>query len=166
MLISEVSEDVFAEYVRRVRATLHRRMYQRCGDWHQADDLVQKTLVILYTHWDAVADVDARTSYATTVMVHLLAREQTSRYVRSEQVQDHLPDCPEPDVAERLAERLRVQLALAQLPYGERAAVVLRFWAGLSTEEIATALGCPAGTVRSHLCRAFARLRTALQETA
>ncbi|HEY6310172.1 MAG TPA: sigma factor-like helix-turn-helix DNA-binding protein [Streptosporangiaceae bacterium] len=39
--------------------------------------------------------------------------------------------------------------------------VALRYRDGLTTEEIARQLGCPVGTVRSCLCRAYASLRAA-----
>ena len=54
------------------------------------------------------------------------------------------------------------QEALAALPVAFRAALVLREMEGLSYEEIATALGCPAGTVRSRINRGRALLRERL----
>ncbi len=52
--------------------------------------------------------------------------------------------------------------ALRQLPPGQRAAVVLRYWNDLSVEEIAGALGCRPGTVKSRLHKARQRLRRIL----
>jgi RNA polymerase sigma factor (sigma-70 family) len=48
---------------------------------------------------------------------------------------------------------------LARLPRRQRAAVVLRFYVGLSDAEIAAHLGCREGTVRSQISRALAGLR-------
>lgn len=48
--------------------------------------------------------------------------------------------------------------AVAALPYRQRAVLVLRYYADLSEAEIATALGCRAGTVKSLASRALARL--------
>jgi len=53
--------------------------------------------------------------------------------------------------------------ALAALPGPRRAAVVLRYYAGLSHEEIATALGVRPGTVKSMLHRALAQLREEIE---
>lgn len=163
--MSKTDDDEFSEFVKRVRPGLHRSTFLLCGDWYMADDLVQRTLVIMYTHWDAVNDHSARTSYAKTITVRLLAREKGSSYAKREQVESLLPESAEPDETEGLAERLRVQRALATLSRHQREVVVLRFWAGLKTDEIAHVLLCPAGTVRSHLSRAFARLRVELQRT-
>lgn len=51
--------------------------------------------------------------------------------------------------------------AIAGLPTGERDALLLHAWEGLSYDEIADALQIPVGTVRSRLNRARTRLRTA-----
>jgi RNA polymerase sigma factor (sigma-70 family) len=52
---------------------------------------------------------------------------------------------------------------LAGLPFNQRAAVVLRFYCGLTTEEIARELGCAAGSVGPWINRALAKMRKALQ---
>ena len=56
----------------------------------------------------------------------------------------------------------RLATALAGLSAGEREVVLLYAWAELSYDEIAVALSLPAGTVRSRLSRARARLTDAL----
>jgi RNA polymerase sigma-70 factor (ECF subfamily) len=55
-----------------------------------------------------------------------------------------------------LTEEIRdtVQRAIAQLPEDLRTAIVLRELEGLSYEEIAEAMDCPVGTVRSRIFRA------------
>jgi DNA-directed RNA polymerase specialized sigma24 family protein len=49
--------------------------------------------------------------------------------------------------------------ALARLPYEQRAALVLRYWADWDEATIAEALGCRRSTVRSHAKRALDTLR-------
>ena len=58
--------------------------------------------------------------------------------------------------------RLDVELALAELTEAQRLAVVHCFHLDLSHEEAAAVLGLPIGTLKSHLARAKARLRTSL----
>lgn len=53
---------------------------------------------------------------------------------------------------------------LAGLPYEQRAALVLRYWADWSEAEIAEALGCRPATVRSHAKRGLDALRQAMSE--
>ena len=61
-------------------------------------------------------------------------------------------------------ERAELADALATLPPRQRAAVVLRHWAGLSEAEVAEALGCRPGTVGSLVHRGLAGLRIELTE--
>jgi RNA polymerase sigma-70 factor (ECF subfamily) len=53
--------------------------------------------------------------------------------------------------------------ALRSLPERQRAALVLRYYAGYSAPEIARILGTSAATVRVHLSRGRSRLRTVLE---
>jgi RNA polymerase sigma factor (sigma-70 family) len=55
-----------------------------------------------------------------------------------------------------------VRAALAALPPGMRAVVVLRHWLDLSVEETAVLLSSSPGTVRSQTAKATARLRDLL----
>ena len=72
-------------------------------------------------------------------------------------------DAEQPErVAERHDEQDRVAAVVATLPERYRAAVVLRHIQGLSYQEIAAALGQPAGTVKSNVHRGVAYLRAAL----
>jgi RNA polymerase sigma factor (sigma-70 family) len=58
----------------------------------------------------------------------------------------------------------RVARALASLPPGQRDVLLLHAWGGLADEEVAVALGLPAGTVRSRLWRARSALRSQLMQ--
>jgi len=90
-----------------------------------------------------------------------------------------LDELPQAVVAERLAlapdqeRRLAAAEAatalhavLARLPRRERTAIVLRDLEGLTTREVARALGCTQGTVRSHLSRGRLRVAGELRRTA
>jgi DNA-directed RNA polymerase specialized sigma24 family protein len=58
--------------------------------------------------------------------------------------------------------RLAVLDALATLPPRARAVVVLRYWADMSVEQTAAALGCSTGNVKSQSARALDKLRLQL----
>jgi RNA polymerase sigma factor (sigma-70 family) len=53
--------------------------------------------------------------------------------------------------------------AVASLPFRQGAVIVLRYYAGLSEVEIAEALGCRNGTVKSLSSRALARLERVIE---
>jgi RNA polymerase sigma factor (sigma-70 family) len=65
------------------------------------------------------------------------------------------------DPAERDDPTTRIDLynALAKLPLRERAIVILHYYAGLSSGEIAAACDLPASTIRFHLMHARNRLK-------
>jgi RNA polymerase sigma-70 factor (ECF subfamily) len=60
--------------------------------------------------------------------------------------------------------RQTVNAAIEQLPEDLRTAIVLRELEGLSYEQIATAMGCPVGTVRSRIFRAREAIDRRLRE--
>jgi RNA polymerase sigma factor (sigma-70 family) len=65
-----------------------------------------------------------------------------------------------------LADRDLLLRALALLPVGQRAVIVLRYFEDLTEAQTAAALGCSVGSVKSQSSRALARLRTVLAEPA
>jgi RNA polymerase sigma-70 factor (ECF subfamily) len=81
---------------------------------------------------------------------------------------EELPDNPEeieegPEAtAVRREELAEVVAAMAELPPAYRAALTLRHMQQLSYQEVATALGIPLGTVKTHLHRARAALKVRL----
>lgn len=54
--------------------------------------------------------------------------------------------------------------AIGALPARQREAFLLRIWDGLGVDDTARAMGCSAGSVKTHLSRALAALRTRLQD--
>jgi RNA polymerase sigma factor (sigma-70 family) len=60
-------------------------------------------------------------------------------------------------------DRAELLAALAQLPVRQRAVLVLRYFNDLTEAQVAEALRCSVGTVKSNASRGLARLRDALQ---
>jgi RNA polymerase sigma factor (sigma-70 family) len=69
---------------------------------------------------------------------------------------------PEADVVAREHHR-EVRLALGKLRHDDRLVIAWRYFLELSEAEMAAALGCPRGTVKSRLSRALERLRSMLE---
>ena len=82
---------------------------------------------------------------------------------------EQLPEDPEPREAGpelsavRKEDLKEVLAAMAELPPAYRAALTLRHMQELSYQEVADALGIPLGTVKTHLHRARAALRSKLE---
>ena len=68
------------------------------------------------------------------------------------------------DVSSAVVTAVCLETSLGVLPPRQRAAVVLRYLADLSTAEVAEAMGCAQGTVKSALHEALAHLRVELEE--
>jgi RNA polymerase sigma-70 factor, ECF subfamily len=67
---------------------------------------------------------------------------------------------PSPEAAYLSAEqREKLFAAVNELPDDQRTVISLRYFVGLSEQEIAEALGLPSGTVKSRTARALERLR-------
>jgi RNA polymerase sigma factor (sigma-70 family) len=67
-----------------------------------------------------------------------------------------------PDASSLLPFERELDDSLRRLPYDQRAVVVLRYWLGMSESDIADAVGCRLGTVKSRHSRALAALRKEL----
>lgn len=154
-------DDEFREYVLRRRPELVRTAtLLAAGDPHLGEDLVQIALTRLYVAWPRVR-AETRDAYLHRTLVHALIDDRRQRARRPETSTDALPDSPLPEVADgAVGEEIRE--ALAALPAGMRAAVVLRHWMGLDVESAAAALGCSAGTVKSQASRGLEKLRAHL----
>ncbi|MCX3292334.1 SigE family RNA polymerase sigma factor [Streptomyces sp. NEAU-H22] len=162
--MEQVRADGFDEFAAaRWSTLLHVARLLTGGDRQRAEDLVQEALVKLWFAWPKIAD-QAPEAYVRTVLVRLAARSARRRWWGERPV-EQLPDRAGPvDVSSAVAERSRLEGALAQLSPSQRAAVVLRYYEDLPEAQVAQALGCPVGTARSHASRGVARLRQILSD--
>lgn len=85
------------------------------------------------------------------------------RRVRQEAGEDRSQEAPRADEAERAGARLDLSAALRRLPAEQRIVVHLFYLDDLSVEEIAAAVGIPAGTVKSRLHHARQALQKILE---
>ena len=87
------------------------------------------------------------------------ARERALREAL-EQVRPVEQDTPSPD---QLVDRLLVADAMAQLRPEQRRAVGLAFYDGLTHSQVASTMGLPLGTTKTHIRRGLAVLRRRLE---
>ncbi|HET8970044.1 MAG TPA: sigma factor, partial [Candidatus Nanopelagicales bacterium] len=109
------------------RRGLRHTAYLLCGDWQRADDLVQETLVRVYLRWRRIAAGRAD-AYAHRVLATTFVDEHRRPW-RREWATEVLPERPHLD--EPPAGGSAVVDALRQVPAGQRAVLVLRFWEDL-----------------------------------
>jgi len=122
-----------------------------------AEDVAQTALLRCYQAWDKVAQARDRDAYVYRVLVNCLHDSRRRRW-RGETPTDDFPELAEPDRTADVELVDAVDRALAQLGDDARAAIVLRYYAHLTDEQTAEALGVPLGTVKSRIARALDRL--------
>lgn len=150
-------------FVAAQRGPLYRTAFLLVGDPHEAEDLVQSTLVRVITAWHRIERRDAPEVYARRALVNLARNRWRRRRTATEYLrrQGGVPSVADPAV--EVARRDAVWAALGTLPTRMRAVLVLRYFEDLSEAETAAVLGCSVGTVKSQTSKALARLRKNLQ---
>lgn len=154
----------FDRYVREHQQSLVRYAVLLTGSAAHAEDLVQEVLARLYPRWGTLEDPHPYVRRSLTNEYLSWRRRWSTRHLvftdpaaatfdQADPASDALDAGPhrQPD-----PELWRL---LQELPRQQRAAVVLRFYEGLSDAEIAEALSCREPTVRVHVSRGLAALR-------
>lgn len=152
----------FDEFAREQLPGLVRFAAVLTGDRDLAQDLVQDALVRAHRHWKRVQAADRPDLYLRRMVVngHLSWRRRW--YQRRVATAAELPAPAIEDHARGLADRDQLARLLSDLTRAQQAAIVLRFYEDRDDTEIAEAMGCAVGTVRSHVSRGLAALRIRL----
>jgi RNA polymerase sigma-70 factor (sigma-E family) len=146
---------------------LVRTAYLIVWDLPEAEDLVQETLLKVAKRWPRVRRMERPLAYARRILVNL-ALDGAGRRARSRL---ELTGEPSPDRADRSADPSAIDThqellaALAALPPRQRSVLVLRYFLDLPEAEVAAALECSLGTVKSTASRGLARLEQTLRTT-
>lgn len=164
-MIPPEEQDEFDDFARGFADRLLRIAYVLVGNVHDAEDLVQVTLLQTARHWRTASA--SPHAYARAVLVNATKDRWRRRGRRPAEdlsdVDDHDRRTVDADaMVEQLLERDAVLTALRRLPPRQRAVVALRFLEDLSVEGTADVLGCSPGTVKTQTSRALQRLRTDL----
>ncbi|WP_371496730.1 SigE family RNA polymerase sigma factor [Kitasatospora sp. NBC_00374] len=149
----------FEEFASTRARRLFHVAYMMCGDWHQAQDLVQTTLAKMFSIWGRLRrgqDEPGLDAYARKVLLRYYLSHRRLRK-STEIVIAEVPDSPESALSPDL--RVTLTAALRLLPPRNRAVVVLRYLEDRSIEEVADLLGMSTGSVKSLNTRSLAKLR-------
>jgi RNA polymerase sigma-70 factor (sigma-E family) len=163
MLGSGKRDREFSEYVLNRRSRLVGTAYLLCGDRHTAEDLVQTALAKLYVAWPRVRRTGGEDAYVRRILVNA-GIDASRRSWRREQSAAEVPDVAAVP-AFGTEDRDELTAALAALAPRQRRIVVLRYWLGLSIEEVAADLQITSGTVKSQTSKALQNLRSQLTDT-
>jgi RNA polymerase sigma-70 factor (sigma-E family) len=140
------------------------------SDPADAADLVHEAFVRIFSRVRPIRDPAAFRGYLRQTIVHgATSRWRTesrdrARAERSARLDAAGAVSPSPD--ESGVGDPRLVAAVQALPARQRAVLILRYWLDWSEADIAGALGCRPGTVKSLAARALAALRTELGDDA
>ena len=129
-----------------------------------SEEVVQDAYVKMLGAWKRIEDPEKAAAYLRSTVLNLARSKLRRRLV----VRKHQPVPPddaasaEHDVIAHENQR-EVVAALRRLPPRQREAIVLRYYADLSEAEIAAAMSCSPGTVKSHIHRGKAALAELLE---
>lgn len=152
----------FEVFYARCAGRLVMQLYLLTGDLEEAQDCVQEACARAWARWDSLngeADGPAGWVYTVAYRIAVSRFRRRMAFLRLG-VRAATPHVvPGPAV-----EMIAVRDALAALPQGQRAALVLHYYEGLSVEKIATVLGLSVSGVKSRLARGRAALVPMLGE--
>jgi RNA polymerase sigma-70 factor (ECF subfamily) len=133
------------------------------GNRHDAADALQEAGLKAYRYFHTLESPEAGAAWLTRIVINA-CYDQGRRRSRAiptglEPLDESVAAAPGPDADPELVQ------ALQGLPPEQRTTVVLRFLSDLSLSQIAQVMHVPAGTVKSRLHTALAKLKAELQRS-
>ena len=174
-------EQAFAELVRRYSARAYQVAYGVLGNCEEAEEVAQDAFVRIHKALPGFRGECEFGTWLYRIALNLARNKYRWNKVRGSKVNfsmdaplegengdddrkiDLPDDAPDPEKDAELGElRGRLSAELEKLPEAYREILVMRVVQEMSYEEIADALGCQMGTVKSRLARARDELRKRL----
>jgi RNA polymerase sigma factor (sigma-70 family) len=146
-----VDAEAFDRFFRSTYAEAVRLAHLLTGDRWAAEDIAQDTYTRLHGRFATLDNADAYLRVSLVNAAQSFHRSRGRETARLQRVGVGVTEAVDPEAADLLD-------AVDRLPYRQKAVVVLRYYLDLSEAEIAAAIGCRPGTVKSLASRALARL--------
>jgi RNA polymerase sigma factor (sigma-70 family) len=155
----ETLGDLLEAYGREIQAVA----YLIVRDHAEAEDIVVETLLTAFERGGSIRDERALRTWLLRVATNhaLQRRRRSARIVSIDVVSDRADGG---DVLAQSSDRVALLAGIGELPAQMRAAIVLRYYADLSVEDVATTLGKSPNTIKAQLQTALDRLRGQLAE--
>ena len=183
----EGSEAAYAELVRQHRQRLLNLAARLTNSPHLAEDVVQETFLAAFRSMERFEPRPSVGAWLNAICVRLSSRAVSRSPARRDDSLDRMLDADasgdpgrpagalladgtpgvDPHAAAEAAEiRRAVAVAIGELPFKQRTAVVLRYVVGLDYADAARTMDVPLNTYKSHLLRGTRALREALDALA
>lgn len=158
------ADSDFTEFVAYRSSALLRTAYLLCGgDRGAAEDLLQEVLERVYPRWRKVSDRPE--AYVRAALANAATNRWRHRARRvAEAPLEHAGPAGVSGHEQGVLDRDQVVRGLRRLPPRMRAVIVLRYFEDMSEAEVAAALRCAPGTVKSQTSRGLAKLRELMAE--
>ena len=178
ILIKKFQEGDVGAYnqlVFRFKDRLLNFIYRFVNDLDLAEDLVQDTLLKLYTHKDSYQEIAKFSTWLYTIAANLARTELRKKKRRktfsvtelSRDDREFIIASSDVDPSEDLSSQnfeKSVQMALAELPDDFKTIIILRDIQELSYDEISKIVEVPLGTVKSRINRGRVKLQQLLKK--
>ena len=168
-------ERAYIELVNRYRDRLINFVYPFLGDFEQAEDVVQETMLKLYEKKHYYREIAKFSTWIYTIARNLANTElrkkkrRKTTYISRMTKDDRQYDIPavQADLNQNLQNefiRDRIHAAIRELPEHFKTVIILRDIQELSYDDISNIVGVPLGTVKSRINRARLQLQAELQD--
>lgn len=161
--MASASQQPYAQLYRRHFESVQRTMFLLSGSATSAEDFTQEAFIKAVGRLAHLRNPSAFGAYWRKTAVNLYRMDFRHRRAQRRilaSVDSPLEHARDGELVE--ADALRT--ALMGLSLRQRTAIVLRYYAGMTDQEIADTLDCAVGTVRSLLSRGLASLRPLIEE--
>ena len=168
------SDDAaFGEVVARYKNKIYNYLYRMTGSAEDAEDLTQEVFVRMYTSLDSFRGQSSLNTWLFRIAGNLCIDRFRRAKNRTPTYSLDAPACGDTEQTREIADETyaphrllengemaeQIAAALGKLPDKLRATLLLHDIEGMPYEEIAQAVGCPLGTVKSRLFNARLQLR-------
>ena len=168
-------ERAYIELVNRYRDRLINFVYPFLGDFEQAEDVVQETMLKLYEKKHYYREIAKFSTWIYTIARNLANTElrkkkrRKTTYISRMTKDDRQYDIPavQADLNQNLQNefiRDRIHAAIKELPEHFKTVIILRDIQELSYDDISNIVGVPLGSVKSRINRARLQLQAELQD--
>ncbi len=157
-------DKLYAQYYDR----LYRTACMITGNQADGEDVTQETFIKMYLHCTELKKEEQFRYWLYQIMnrtawqlAKKLSREQPQEQIL-ELADKSMTDSPVIQVLKDERDQVMIE-AICKLEYRQRTVVILHYYNGLGTKEIARVMGCMEGTVKSRLFTARKNLKSLLK---